>query len=196
MTKRQALILTALVALALCAWALWSAASKGEAAEIQKLADLVAEQDDAAVKTKGEALAKKYKELGPFMNLFKKRGTDSGGLGVGRRAGVIQPDGIEAKIKALAKNAPSTAELDEQGDDLIRMTQMIIAIGEVTKHKCEVDRPVGIMDPKDWNRWSEAMQQSSRDLAEAIKVKDGIRVKVAAVKLSATCNSCHRVFRE
>ena len=195
MTKRRVVILATLVVLALSGWAAWSAIDRGEAADIQRLADRVAKQNDTALKEEGEALAKKYKNLGPFMSLFKAR-TVKGGLGVGKKAGAIQPDGIEAKIKALAKTAPSTAELEAQSDALLRMTEVTIAVAEVAKHKCEVDKKVGYMDPANWNRWSEGMQQSSRELAEAVTVKDGAHVKVAAAKLYSNCNNCHRVFRE
>jgi hypothetical protein len=195
MRKRRVVILATLVVLALSAWAVRSAIDRGEAADIRRLADLVATKDDVALKEEGETLAKKYKDLGPFMKLFKER-TAKGGLGVGKKAGAIQPDGIEAKIKALAKKVPSTAELEEQSDALIRMTEVTIAIAEVTKHKCEVDKKVGYLDPRDWNRWSEDVQQSSRELAEAVTARDGGRVKAAAARLSASCNSCHRIFRE
>jgi len=196
MTKRRALIVAAVVILILGVWALWSAAHRSEAAEVQNLADLAARKDDVALKKEAEGVARKYKDLGPFMKLFRPRTKEAGGLGVGSRAGAIQPDGIEAKIKELAKKAPSTAELEEQGGDLERMCWVTAAVAEVTKHKCEVDKPVGYLDPKDWNRWSEGMEQSSRDLAEAVKDKDGARVKAAAAKLYSNCNSCHRIFRE
>jgi hypothetical protein len=62
MTKRQISILITVVALALSAWMLWSAtANKGVAADIQKLADLVAKPDDAAFKQVAGAVAQKYK---------------------------------------------------------------------------------------------------------------------------------------
>jgi hypothetical protein len=195
MRKRRVVILATLVVLALSAWAVRSAIDRGEAADIQRLADLVAKKKDAALKEEGEAVAKRYKDLGPFMKLFKERAA-KGGLGVGKKAGAIQPDGIEAKIKALARKVPSTAELEEQSDALVRMTEVTVAVAEVTRHKCEVDRKVGYLDPRDWSRWTEDMQQSSRELAEAVTARDGVRIKSAAAKLSASCNSCHRIFRE
>jgi hypothetical protein len=196
MTKRRVVILATLIVLALSGWAVWFAMDRGEAADIRRLADRVAKKNDAALKAEGEALAKKYQNLGQLMSLFKKRTPQEGGLGVGKEAGAIHPDGIEAKIKALAQKAPSTAELEEQSDALLRMTQVTIAVAEVTKHKCEVDKKVGYLDPLDWNRWSEGMQQSSLDLADAVRNKDGARAQVAAAKLYSTCTSCHRVFRE
>jgi hypothetical protein len=196
MTKRRVVILATLLVLALSGWAVWSAKDRGEATDIQRLADRVAGKNDVALKEEGEALAKKYKNLARLMNLFKERTSTGGGLGVGKESGATQPDSIEAKIKVLAKTAPSTAELEEQSDALIRMTQVTIAVAEVAKHKCEVDKKVGYMDPADWIRWSNDMQQSSRELAEAVAARDGVRVKAAAARLSSSCNNCHRIFRE
>jgi hypothetical protein len=196
MTKRRVVILATLVVLALSGYAVWFAIGRGEAADIQKLADQVARKNDAALKEEGEALAKKYKNLGQLMNLFKERTPRGGGLGVGKLPGAIQPDGIEAKIRVLVKTVLSAAELEVQSGALIRMTQVTIAVAEVTKHKCEVDRKVGYMDPANWNRWSEDMQQSSQELAEAVSARDAVRVQAAAARLSASCNNCHRSFRE
>jgi hypothetical protein len=169
---------------------------RGVAADIQSLADLVSKKNNAALKEEGEALAKKYKNLSQVMNVFKERTPKGGGLGVGKKPGAIQPDGIEAKIRVLAKTVPSTAELEEQSEALIRMTQVTIAVAEVAKHKCEVDKKAGYMDPADWIRWSDDMQQSSGELAEAVMAREGVRIKAAAAKLSSSCKNCHRIFRE
>jgi hypothetical protein len=168
----------------------------GGAADIQRLANLVANRDDAALQREAEAVAKKYKERRPLMHLFTKRAEKGGGLGVGKQIGAIVPDGIEAKIQSLAKKSPSTAELEELGDDLVRMTQVTAAVAEVIKHKCEVDKKVGYLDPLDWKHWCEEMHQSSLDLAEAVQARDGAKVMAAAAKLHSICNNCHRVFRE
>jgi hypothetical protein len=141
-------------------------------------------------------VAGKYRTAGAVMGLNRKRGKKNGGLGVGRKPGAVQPDGIEAKIAALAKTAPSTAELEEQGDALVRMAQVTAAVAEVTRLKCEVRQATGLLNPKDWDKWSEGMRQSSLDLADAIRAKDGPRVKAVATRLHATCTSCHRIFRE
>src|SRR5262249_28028209 len=87
MTKRRLVILATLIVLALSAWAAWSALHRGEAADIQRLADRVTKKNDRALKEEGEALAKKYKNLGQLMNLFKKRTPQGGGLGVGKESG-------------------------------------------------------------------------------------------------------------
>jgi hypothetical protein len=196
MTNRRVILLAILVVLALGGWAWLYVPDRGPAADIQRLADRVADKNEGAFKREAQAVAKKYTNLRPLMPLFKKRTDKGGGLGVGKQAGVIQPDGIDEKIKSLAKTAPSLSELEQQSDALVRMTQVTIAVAEVAKHKCEVEKKVGYLDPADWARWTEMMQQSSLELAEAVTARDGIRVQAAAVRLSLSCNSCHRIFRE
>jgi hypothetical protein len=168
----------------------------GAARDINRLADLLARKDDSAVKEEAKEVAKKYTYNRPLMSVFKPRTGKGGGLGVGRKIGAIQPDGIDAKIKALAKTTPAAAELEEQGDALVRMAEVTAAVAEVTRHKCEVQPKTGRLDPKDWERWSDDMRQSSQDLAEAVRAKDGTKVKTVAARLYASCTSCHRVFRE
>jgi hypothetical protein len=75
------------------------------------------------------------------------------------------------------------------------MTEVIAAVAEVSRHLCEVKKKVGYLDPADWSRWCESMQQSSLELGEAVEARDRPRVKTAA-RLYANCTSCHRIFRE
>src|SRR5689334_20356631 len=131
MTKQRVIILAMLVALALIGWALLCRIDRGVAADIQRLADRVAEKNEGALKQEGQVLAKKYSALRQLMHLFKERTAIGGGLGVGKEAIVIQPDGIEKKIKSLAKTAPSPSELEQQSDALLRMSQVTIAVAEV-----------------------------------------------------------------
>jgi hypothetical protein len=173
----------------------WLFADKGVAADIQKLADLAAKPDDPAFKEQAVAIAKRYSDRRPLMKVFTER-TRQGGLGVGKKVGAIQPDGIEAMVQALVKKARSAAELGEEGDALVRMTQVMIAVAEVMKHKCEVTKRVGHLDPSDWTRWFQDMEQSSLKLAEAVKAKDGAQVKAAATRLQSSCIRCHRIFQE
>jgi hypothetical protein len=195
MKKRRALVLTMLLILALAGWFSWSGGS-GEAGDIRNLADLVASKQDAAVKTRAEELARKYKDLGPLMSLFKERTAKGGGLGVAKKAGSIQPDGIEKKIRSLAQGGASEAELQEHDEDLVRMAQITAAIAAVTKHKCEVRQKTGYLDPEDFVRWSEDMQQSARELADAVRARDSAQVTAVAGVLWSICTRCHHIFRD
>jgi hypothetical protein len=193
--RRLALGLAAVVVVASVAWALWPG-DKGAARDINRLADKVARKDEAALKEEARRVAQKYKYNRPLMTLFRPRAGKGGGLGVGRKAVAVQPDGIEAKIKALARAAPAAAELEEQGDALVRMAEVTAAVAEVIRHKCEVQRKTGRLDPQDWERWSGGMRQASLELAEAVRAKDAARVPAVAARLYANCTSCHRIFRE
>jgi hypothetical protein len=193
--KRLALVLVTVLAVALVAWALWSGSS-GPTDDVTRLAKRVARGDDAALKAEAKTVAGKYPTIRPVMSVFKPRGEKGAGLGVGGKAGIIQPDGIEAKIAALAKTALTPAELDEQSEALVGMSEVIVAVAEVTRHKCEVRQKTGYLDPKDWDCWCDGLRQSSSELAEAVRVRDAVRVKNAATQLRSTCTSCHRIFRE
>jgi hypothetical protein len=192
--RRLALALIAVLAVSLIAWALWP--DRGPGDDISGLADRVARGEGAALKEEAKAVALKYPTARPVMSVFKLRGGKGGGLGIGRKSGAIQPDGIDAKIASLARTALTPAELDEQGEALIRMSEVIVAVAEVIRHKCEVRQKTGYLDPKDWARWCEGLQQSSSELAEAVRARDAARVKNAATQVRATCTSCHRIFRE
>src|SRR5258707_6194157 len=82
---------------------------------VLKLANAVQKGDKDAIKKQTEDLSKSA-PLGTVMELLKLRSKD--GLGVGATPGAITPDGIEAKIQAMAKNAPKAADLGKQGADL------------------------------------------------------------------------------
>jgi hypothetical protein len=197
MTKRRAWVWIALVAVLFSAGVLWiTAAKRGAAADIQELASLMAKRDDTGFKQAAAAIAKKYTDRRPLMKLLKKSGKQASGLRIGLDLGVIEPEGIEGKIRSLAKHAPSAMELEQQGNDLIRMCQYTSAVAEATKHQCEVAKRVGHLDPMDWRRWCEGMQQASLSLADAVQAKNGAKVKAAAAQLQSNCTHCHRIFRE
>ncbi len=193
--RRRAWILATVGVAGLAVLALWPA-DQGAASDVNRMADALARKDYAALKEDAERVAKKYAYNRPLMKVFRPRTAKGGGLGVGTKPGAIQPDGIEDKIKALARTVPSAAELEEQGDALVRMAEVTAAVAEVTRLKCEVHQKAGRLNPKDWERWSDAMRQSSLELAEAVRTRDGTRVTALAAKLHVTCTSCHRIFRE
>src|SRR5947208_4988044 len=106
----------------LSAVGLGSAADEKEKKEITdgvlKLADTFQKGDKDAMKKQTEDLCKGA-PLGSIMELLKLRTKD--GLGLGATPGAIMPDGIEAKIQALAKKELTAAELTKQGADLEKM---------------------------------------------------------------------------
>ena len=160
---------------------------------IQKLAQTVAKPDVATARKEAEALAKTI-ELDSLMDLFKLRTKD--GLGVGTKPGAITPDGIEAKVMALAKKPLPQKELDAQAEGLTQAGHMVAAVALVAQHKCPVTKKMGDKDPKKWQEWTEEMHKNALELSTAAKAKQPAELKTAATKLNSTCNNCHSVFRD
>jgi hypothetical protein len=160
---------------------------------VRKIAKAVAANKPDDAKKEAEALVAKKKDLGDVMNMFKARKT--GGLGIGPKPGAIMPDGIEAKVLALAKKKLTTAEVKIQAPDLEKMGDDIAAIsyvGDVHTPK----KKDGTKDPKDWTKWMEDMRKGAKDLSKAAKAQDAAAIKDAAMKANASCSNCHGVFRD
>ena len=162
-----------------------------------KLIGMIDKGDHDAAKAEGEAIAKKY-DLKPVMTHFKNR--DKGGFGYGKEIPGNLTDGIESKLRAMVKEMvkkpPTKADVTKESKDLIELGERTAAIADIAIHKCPVDKKTGDKDPKDWKQWSEDMQQYSRDLIEAAKAKDPMKLKTAVSKLNSTCNQCHGTFRD
>jgi hypothetical protein len=189
------LALLAVLALVLAAWALWPG-GRDPGPDVNRLADHVARGEEATVKEEARRVAERYQTIRPVMSLFKERNEKGGGIGVGKELGAVRPDGIEAKITALALAPLTDAELDEQREALIRMSAVVGAVAEVTRLKCEIRQKTGYLEPRAWEAWSDGMRQSARALADAVRARDGARVKAVAVRLRYTCHCCHHFFRE
>jgi hypothetical protein len=165
---------------------------KETAEAVRKIAKAVAQNktDDAK---KQAAELKKKKELGDVMNMFKLR--TKGGLGIGPKAGAVTPDGIEAKVGALAKKKLTAAEAKNQAPDLEQMADDIAAISHVgdanTPTKKDAEK-----DPNKWTKWMDEMRKGSQDLKKAAKAKDPNAIREAAKKTNDSCSNCHGVFRD
>jgi len=167
------------------------------AGAVRKIAKAVAEnKPDDAKKQAAEfnaELQKKKKDLGDVMNMFKLR--TKGGLGVGAKAGAVTPDGIEAKVGALAKKKMTAPEVKNQATDLEQMADDIAAISHVGDANTPTKKD-GAKDPKDWTKWMDEMRKGSRDLKKAAKAKDPNGIREAAKKVNDSCSNCHGVFRD
>jgi hypothetical protein len=169
---------------------------------VQQIADMLG--DDK----KAEDIQKKAKELSekmmkadfgvqavePIMAPLKLR--SKGGMGIGAKAGVYDPDGIEAKIIGLAKKKLTTTELTKQADDIAKLAKITAAVAEVSElHKPE--KKVGDKKPEDWAKWSKEMRDSAIELANQAKAPkpDADTIKKTATKLNGTCTDCHDKFR-
>jgi hypothetical protein len=160
---------------------------------VRKIAKAVAANKPDEAKKEAEALVAKTKDLGDVMNMFKAR--KNGGLGIGPKPGAIMPDGIEAKVIALAKKKLTAAEVKNHAPDLEQMGHDIAAIsyvGDVHTPK----KKVAAKDPKDWTKWMDEMRKGANDLSKAAKAQDATGIKNAAMKANASCSNCHGVFRD
>lgn len=179
--------LTAL-ALGLGMWLVTISATHSAAADgdlksaIDKLADGKGSAADIAKKN----------ELGEVMHLFKLR--TKKGWGVGGKAGAITPDGIEAKLMGLGKNA-NAADVKKNADAYEQMAKRTAAIAKVTDAHAPKEKKAG-KDPKDWKKFADEMKEQSDELAKAAKAGDAAKVKAAANKVVGACNECHTIFRD
>jgi len=152
--------------------------------DVRKLADAVG--NPAALKKQADMMEKKY-ELKPIMWGFKPK--DRGGLGVGST-----PAGIETKLitelgKKPLKNLPA------QAADLLKMTQVIRGIAEVTPSYAGKFTKTPA-EAKTWQGLADDMKKGSDELEAAIKANDPKAVYKAANDLNTSCDDCHTKFRD
>ncbi|HMC66825.1 MAG TPA: cytochrome c [Gemmataceae bacterium] len=186
-------------ALALGVWFLAAvgsnAADDGDVrGSVRKLATAL-EKKDADAKKQAAAIAEKIEGIEEVMNMMSPRRGNKGGEGVGNEPNKIRPDGIEAKIMALAKKPLTNKELEAEAAALERMAYIAAAIGEVAHAKPQGNGN-GKKKKKDWLTWSQEMNEAALELAAAAKKKDAAAIKTAASKVEAKCTSCHDVFKD
>jgi hypothetical protein len=160
--------------------------------KLQKIADLLGNKEFDEARKLGETL-KSAGEADVYMSLMKLQ--KAGGLGVTDKAGKLIAEGIDKKLQDLGKNPPTAKQLEAQAEALERMGTMIAAIAEVAQYKCPVSKKVGPKDPKDWQAWSDDMRKGGLEFADAARAKNVDNFKKAVTKLSASCNSCHPIFK-
>jgi len=170
------------------------------ASDVKKLADQVGQKDWAELSKEGQTVAKKYMppekgELLDVMTVFKKRQKDGkGGLGVGKEAGVIVPDGIEAKILNLSKRV-TPGDLDKAAD-LKRMAEISAAVAGIAVHLPNDEAKKSKEATKKWQDYAKDMHNASKDLIKSLDGKSNpAQVKAAALKLHTACTACHNDFR-
>jgi Cytochrome C' len=168
------------------------AAEDGEAnVVINKVADLLEKGDVAGAKQAAKDVAAKndVETIMTAFNLRKKKG-----IGVGSTANDIMPDGIEAKIQALARDGITPAALKKEGPGLARAGYVIAAVGHIAFSKAPA-KDIGKQKKSDWIEWSKDLAKASEDFAVAAKGGSAAEVKKTASKVNQTCDSCHAVFK-
>ena len=162
-------------------------------AALSEIAEAIQKGDGATAATKAKALAAKVEDLDDLMHSFKPR--NKKGLGVGLKAGVVTPDGIEQKLEEIAKDGITDQQLAKEGKALNEAAWMTAAIAEVTKYKAP-EKDKGKKTKARWGQYVNGMLDGAKNLASASKAMKADAVKAAAIKLSNNCNSCHMYFRD
>ncbi len=117
------------------------------------------------------------------------------GWGIGKVPGAIKPDGIELKLRELAKVKMSKAQVEKESEALTEMANRIAAVGSVAIASAP-KKKLPDKDPKDWKKWSEEMVKSTRDFEKAVQGGKPDAIKTAAMKLNSSCVECHGSFRD
>ncbi len=183
---------TGLALLALGTWFTMDAlgqegAAKGLKEGVLKIAASLKKGETATATKEAADLSKKIDDLADLMDLFKKR--DKGGLGVGSKPGVVTPDGMESKLVALGRDAPSITTLKKEADALEEMGYTVAAIGLITKSK-------PAPKAKEWSGWCDDLVTGGQKLSAAAKSQTAAELKSVAAKINASCNACHSAYRK
>jgi hypothetical protein len=190
--------LTVLSVVAVGLWVLGATAKTSRAAEdaetnavVNGIADLLEKGDTAGAKKAAADAAQKY-TYEDIMHSFKPR--KKKGIGVGPKADVIVPDGIELKINALARDGITAAGMKKEGDALVRAGYVTQAIATFANAKPWMPDQ-GKKTKAAWMEWSGKMIAVSQEFTAAAKTGSAAEVKAAASKLKDTCDSCHIIFK-
>jgi soluble cytochrome b562 len=117
------------------------------------------------------------------------------GWGVGKSPGEIKPDGIELKLREMAKKAPTKTQMEKEKDALIELANRTAAVGSIALASPPKKKLPG-KDPAEWKKWSEDMVKSSEEFKKAVQGGDLKTIKAAATKLNSSCVDCHGSFRD
>jgi len=161
-----------------------------KAARLFEVGDFVGAKWEAAQFAKGKSV----EDLAAHFRLRTR-----GGVGVGLKPGVFQPDGIDGTLAYLDRSSPLRAKLlaaaEAHPEELARAMYLTAAIGEAHRHHCPVKEKKGTQDPKDWERWSVALRDTALEMTRAIQSREPSNVRDLAAKVNRVCTDCHNVFR-
>jgi hypothetical protein len=160
---------------------------KEQPKSVLELARLAEEGEDIVKPAAG--MKSQYKQLKDIMESYKSRTRK--GIGFGPKS---PDDGIETKIIALGKQAPTAAALKKERAELIRLAHVNIAVSELARHF--VPEPKDGKGKKDWQKHCDDLKKTSQDLVKAVKASDTKAVQKAAAGIQGTCNRCHVDFRD
>jgi hypothetical protein len=159
-------------------------------AAINAVADKIEKGDLAAAQKAAKDLAKH--DLEDIMHTMKLR--KQKGIGVGPKKEEIQPDGVELKINAIARDGVTVADLSKEGPALARAGRVSGAVALVALAMTP-EKDDGKKKKSDWIEWATGMAKASEEFSAAAKASDAPALKKAANKLKTQCDSCHMVFK-
>jgi hypothetical protein len=105
-------------------------------------------------------------------------------------------NGIEEKVRVLARRAPKKEQLEKESPELALMAQKIAVIAQLAYEWTSEIKKEGNQDPADWREWSREMRDTALSLAAAAKKKDPKAVFTTAKTLNANCTKCHGIFKK
>ena len=154
--------------------------AKENKAAAEKVADplkkLIAAIDNGKAVDKAVVAVDKQSDnkLKPVMwAAYKPR--QQGGLGVGDKPGTTKPDGIEAKLIAMAKKPLPAEQLQKESEALIKMAEVAKAMGEMadlyTPKNNAPKKPIAA-----WQKFNKMQKDGAQDLIDAIKTNDPNKV--------------------
>jgi hypothetical protein len=153
---------------------------------VDKIATALKKGDKDGARKLAEAFAKKADSVEEAMDLFKKK--DKGGIGFG--SGPKETDGIEVKIREVARDVPKNYAKDAKLYEAMGYNAAAIGlIAEVMTPK----KDIGQKTVKGWKTAIADQQEAAFALAKA---KSGGEVKTAATKLNNACIACHAEWRK
>jgi hypothetical protein len=127
------------------------------------------------------AKKERVKLLGPSLDIedlmTQFRASKAGGLG------------IEGLLDQLATEKNETVSAAALTGELRLLAYRTAIAGAMAREH------VPKMKPKEWQGYADEMRKSAVALAEAVGSKDGKRAYAAVERLNASCNQCHKEFR-
>jgi hypothetical protein len=136
----------------------------------------------------------RYIEVADLMNLYqtKKKGGEGIAPALQSTGPLKKQNGIEEKVRYLAKKALKPAVLEKESAELALLGYEMAADGALTA----TFAPAQKKGPAEWRELSLRMRDAAVQLAEAASKKDAAAVHTAATSLDAACTRCHSRFRQ
>lgn len=153
---------------------------------VAKIAAAIKKGDKAEARKLAETYAKKADSVEDAMDLFKKKDKD----GIGFGSGPKETDGIEVKIREVARDGAKTYAKDAKLYEAMGYNAAAIGmIADVMTPK----KDIGQKTVKGWKAAIADQQEAAFALAKAKSAGD---VKTAATKLNNACIACHAEWRK